>query len=101
LRFDLSNERPYVDLIINGVEINIVFDVELNVLIATPVFYDSKENLNLYCYIEKSKNKIGRLNVLFNYFSVNYDSENNSDKSISHIYQKERKQFYKIFDDFV
>lgn len=101
LRFDLSDERPFVDLIINGVENNIVFDVELNILNATPLFYNPKENLNWYSYIEKSKNKIRRLDVLFNYLSVYYDSENNSDKSIRRIYQKERRQYYKIFDDFV
>lgn len=101
LQFDGTNKKPYVDLIVDGIEDSIVFNVSIYGLESHPVFQVSEENQNWYAYLEKAKIKVGRLNELFNYLSMYHKEESGVDRSVIRIYQKERKQYYALFDDFI
>lgn len=101
LHLDSIKKEPYIDLIIDGIETKIVCDVRLYGLQTFPVFKESVENQNWYGYLDKSKINIERLNFLFNYLSSFHLDGYNTDRSVTRIYQKERKRYYALFNDFI
>ena len=101
LHLDSIKKEPYIDLIIDGIETKIVCDVRLYGLETYPVFQESIENQNWYGYLDKSKINIERLDFLFNYLSSFHLEGYNTDRSVTRIYQKERKRYYALFNDFI
>jgi hypothetical protein len=101
LYFDTINEKPYLDLIVDGIETDIVFDCSIYGFVVVPVFHKSVENQKWYTYIEQSKKKIERLDLLFNYLSMYHSKDVGVDCSVMRIYQKERGAYYNLFDGFV
>lgn len=101
LHFDSLSEKPYVDIIIDGIEKSIVFDISIYGFNVFPIFHNSDENQNWYGYLEKSKKMIERLDVLFNYLSAFHLEKYSTDRAVTRVYQKERKQYYNLFDEFV
>lgn len=101
LHLDLINKKPFVDIIIDGKESNITCDIKTYGFEVYPVFHESVENKNWYSYLDKSKMKIERLAILFNYLSMFHLNGYKTDRSITRIYQKERKRYYDLFEGFV
>lgn len=101
LQFDSAQEKKHVDIIVNGTEKSIVFDVNIYGTYVEPVFAVSIENINWYSYLQKSKKSIERLNGLFGYLSNFHTKSNRVDRSVMQIYQNERDKYYKLFNDFV
>jgi hypothetical protein len=100
LYFDAINDKPYLDLIIDGIETDIVFDCRIYGFELAPVFHKSIENQKWYTYLEQSNNKIERLNYLFKYLSMYHTKTNPTDRSIMRVYQRERDAYYNLFEGF-
>lgn len=100
LYFDLAAEKTFLDIIVDGIEKKIVFDVKVNGYTVFPVFHSSLENQNWYDYLDRSKELIMRLDVLFQYLSNFHYDGYSSDRSVSRVYQKLRKQYYKLYNEF-
>jgi hypothetical protein len=98
LHLDRTNQKPYVDLIIDGIESKIVFEIQLYGVDAMPVFQESIENTKWYDYIKKATQYVDRLNGLFNYLSVFHDQS--IDRVVQQIYNRHRDKYYSLFSKF-
>lgn len=98
LHLDSTNQRPFVDFIINGIEDEIVFDITLNNIGVRPAFNKSIENKVWYDYLKIASKYENRLDGLFNYLSVFHDKS--IDRLVIKTYNKERKKYYKNFYKF-
>ncbi len=98
MHLDTTNKKPFIDLIVDGIENKIVFDVLFNDLEARPVFHESIENQNWYNYLKSTTKQINRLDNLFQYLSVFHDKS--IDKLVIKTYTIERDKYYKLFYKF-
>ena len=101
LHLDTLNTKPYIDIIIDGKEPYIIFDIDVFGFEVYPVFYKSIENLKWYMYLDKSKKMINRLDMLFNYLTIFHSKSDTTDRSIINVYQNERVKYYSLFNEFV
>lgn len=63
-----------------------------------PIFKESVINIKWYEYLNQTQIRVARLNNLFDFFAL-FPSQ--LDNKILRYYQKERRQYYKIFSNFV
>lgn|GEM_PF-4791199 len=99
LQFDESNEKPYVDLIVDGIEKNIVFEIYLYNIEIFPVFQESIQNRRWYTYLKNTNNGVRRLGGLFNYLTDFHDTL--IDRLVIKTYSLERDKYYVEFSKFI
>jgi hypothetical protein len=90
---------PHTDIIINGKEPVISFELNYVGDNCLPDFKFSDENKKWYDYLKKANSKVKRLTALFDYLS--FFSNEFSGKQIVKIYQKERRKYYQLFNEFI
>lgn len=98
LQYGEGLNHSYTDLIIDGKETEIRFELRF-INDGDPIFLESSENQKWYNYLKDTHARTERLTSLFDYLS-NF-SDQVSGKQILKIYQKERRNYYKLFSDFV
>jgi hypothetical protein len=100
LQLSDSIEKHYIDLIVDGIEKNIIFDIVLNVnTIASLEFKESIQNLNWYSYIKSTSKSINRLDKLHDYLSIFHDKK--VDRYVIKTFINERDKYYNLFNKFV
>ena len=101
-RLELSDSinKFYIDLIVDGIEKNIIFDFSTNVnSIASLEFKESIQNLNWYNYNKNSSKITNRLDMLFDYLSIFHDKK--VDRYVIKTFKNERDKYYNLFNKFV
>lgn len=98
LVYNIKNS-PKVNIIINGVEKNIVLELKQSNYKNYPIIIESNENKKWYDYLTISQPQIERLESLFEYFSNFQDQIYN--KQLVSVYQKERNKYYKNWSNFI
>lgn len=101
LHLDMTNDRPYVDIIIDGNEPKILCSLRIHRDETYPIFHESRENKNWYDYLTKAKMMIYRLDMLFDYLSNFHTKGYRTDSTVTKAYQNERKRYYLLFNEFI
>lgn len=99
LEYEGGIDKQHTDIIIDGKEPLINFELKYMIGYCFPDFKSSVENKKWYDYLRSTHSRIDRLTSLFNYlaqFSNQY-----SGNRILKIYQKERRIYYRLFSNFL
>jgi hypothetical protein len=96
----LNEESIKTDIIIDNNEKSISFELKKGNFFyhPLPVFKESEINQKWIGYINETQVRVERLNSLFNFFT---EFSTQLDNKILRYYQKERRQYYKIFSKFI
>lgn len=100
-RLHLSESKVifFIDLIVDGKEKNIIFDINLYVFESIAVFKESIQNFKWHNYLNSTIKRIKRLDALFNYLSTFHDKS--IDRLVVKTYNKERDKYYDSFNKFI
>lgn len=95
-----QEENTKTNIIIDGIEKNISFELKLGSFFyhPFPVFQESLINIKWYAYLKQTQVRVERLQHLFDFFTK---FPTQLDNKILRYYQKERRQFYKLFSEFI
>ena len=63
-QYAMAEQEQYLDIIINGKEKNIAFNLQANEPLALPVFTASAENRLWYAYINENRKQLDRISLL-------------------------------------
>ncbi len=96
----LNEESSLTEIIIDNNEKLISYELKKGNFFyhPLPVFKESKINQKWIEYIKETQARVGRLNSLFSFFT---EFQAQLDNKILRYYQKERRQYYKIFSKFI
>jgi hypothetical protein len=96
----LNEESSLTEIIIDNNEKLISYELKKGNFFyhPLPVFKESKINQKWIEYIKETQDRVGRLNSLFSFFT---EFQAQLDNKILRYYQKERRQYYKIFSKFI
>jgi thiol-disulfide isomerase/thioredoxin len=102
LQYSQSSLSDYVDIIINGTEKNITF--ELDVLqpkeSSIPTFTASNENIKWYAYVAQSNKQLQKIEVLNQVLTQYPNATDKIVKQVERAVQQEQKKFTSAFDVF-
>ena len=95
-----NEENLKTDIIIDGVEKNISYELKQGNFFYNPlpVFHQSNVNIKWYQYLRETQIRVDRLKYLFDFFA-NFSSQ--LDNKVLRYYQKERRQYYKLYSKFI
>lgn len=99
LYYEGEVNHSHTDIIIDGKETLVSFELKYLGTNSYPDFKKSDENKKWYAYLQEAHSRVARLNHLFDYLS-NF-SHQVTGKQITTIYQIERRKYYKLFNGFV
>jgi hypothetical protein len=99
LQYEGGVNSPHTDIIVDGKEPVVSFGIRHMGDNFYPDFMVSVANKKWYDYVEDSNSRVARLNRLWDYLS--HFSDQATGKQITAIYQKERRNYYKLFRQFV
>ncbi len=96
----LNEENLKTDLIIDEVEKNILLEINKgnSFYHPLPIIRESMVNKKWYGYLNETQIRVERLNKLFDFFTI---FSTQLDNKILRYYQKERRQYYKLFSKFI
>lgn len=96
----LNEESIVTDIIIDNNEKLISYELKKGNFFyhPLPVFNESKINQKWIEYIKETRTRVGRLNSLFSFFT---EFQTQLDNKVLRYYQKERREYYKIFSKFI
>lgn len=69
-QYSFSDSEHYLDLIINGEDEEISFQLDCNDKQVNPIFFTSDENKKWYTYLEQNKKQLDRINLLNQFINI-------------------------------
>lgn len=100
-QFSQANANEYLDLIIDGIEKNILFTIDLNKETKLPLFSESNENKRWYDYLAQSQIKLMKIELLNQLLNQYPDQKDKIVIQVQQTVQLEKENYRLDFDTFI
>ena len=100
-QFSQTNANDYLDVIIDGIEKNIHFTIDINKDTKLPFFIESNQNKRWYAYLAQSQNKLFKIELLNQFLNQYPDQKDKIFTQVKYSAGIEKENYILDFDKFI